>query len=289
LQRIQNIQDLSGLPNLYLRGQGLQGTRQFPESLDKLPFPAIDVLISNLSKNQEVWLPIQTRRGCPLDCSYCSTATIDGCHIRKRPPGKVVQEITRYKKAGFNLIYFVDNTFNLPPSYATTLCAEIAAADLNITWQCIVYPVEIDKVLIEEMAKAGCEEAAIGFESGSEKNLWMMHKRFKPHDVRITCKRIKEAGIRRRGFLLFGGPGETKETVAESLAFADSLQLDALKVSIGIRIYPNTELAEIALAEGVITPSDDLLFPKFYLAKGLEGWIHQTVNNWMASRPFSHR
>jgi hypothetical protein len=99
----------------------------------------------------------------------------------------------------------------------------------------------------------------------------------------------KGGGIRRRGFLLLGGPGETKESVAESLAFADSLPLNALKVSIGIRIYPNTELAKIALEEGVIRPDDDLLFPKFYLAKGLEGWIHQTVNNWMADRPFSHR
>jgi radical SAM superfamily enzyme YgiQ (UPF0313 family) len=289
LKRIQNDEDLSGLPSLYLIGQGLQGTRQFPKALDKLPFPDIEVLTSNLPKNQEVWLPIQTRRGCPLECSYCSTSTIEGCHIRKRPPEKVVQEITRYKEAGFNRVYFVDNTFNLPPSYPKTLCSKITAAGLDITWQCILYPVEIDKVLIEKMAKAGCEEAAIGFESGSERILRRMNKRFNLNDVRVTCEILKEVGIRRGGFLLLGGPGETKESVAESLAFADSLQLNALKISIGIRIYPNTELAKIALDEGVITPYDDLLFPKFYLAKGLNGWIHQTVNNWMAFRPFSHR
>jgi radical SAM superfamily enzyme YgiQ (UPF0313 family) len=289
LGRLQMGGSLSGFPCLYLPDQGLQGSRQFRKELGRLPFPDIEVLTAHLPKNQEVWLPIQTRRGCPLDCSYCSTATIEGRRIRKRPPEKVVQEIRSYNDAGFNQFFFVDNTFNLPPSYARALCAKIAAADLGITWQCILYPLEIDKALSTEMARSGCTEACVGFESGSETVLQRMNKRFKLDDVRITCERLKESGIRRAGFLLLGGPGETKETVEESLAFADSLSLDALKVSIGIRIYPNTALAKTAVDEGVISSDDDLLLPKFYLAEGLDTWIHKTVNDWMADRPFSHR
>ena len=129
----------------------------------------------------------------------------------------------------------------------------------------------------------------MGFEGGSEMVLQRMNKRFKLDDVRITCERLKESGIRRSGFLLLGGPGETRESIEESLAFADSLQLDALKISIGIRIYPNTGLAKIAVDEGVISSEDDLLLPRFYLAKGLDKWIHKTVNDWMADRSFSHR
>ena len=67
-------------------------------------------------------------------------------------------------------------------------------------------------------------------------------------------------------FCCWAPPGETKQTVEESLAFAESLHLDALKVSVGLRIYPNTALAARAVAEGIIDRNDDLLFPRFYMA-----------------------
>ncbi len=87
------------------------------------------------------------------------------------------------------------------------------------------------------------------------------------------------------GFLLLGGPGETRETVLESLMFADSLQLESMKVTTGIRIYPYTALAETARREGMTTKEDDLLTPVFYLAKGLDGWVQETVSVWLESRP----
>ena len=74
-----------------------------------------------------------------------------------------------------------------------------------------------------------------------------------------------------------GGPGETRETVEESLAFASSLRLDALRVTVGIRIYPSTTLAERAVREGLVRSGDDLLLPTFYLAPGLEPWIQERV------------
>ena len=79
------------------------------------------------------------------------------------------------------------------------------------------------------------------------------------------------------GFLLLGGPGETRESVEESLAFARSLRLDDLRITVGIRIYPGTPLAKRAVAEGMIASEDDLLRPSFYLAPGLEPWIHARV------------
>ena len=87
------------------------------------------------------------------------------------------------------------------------------------------------------------------------------------------------------GFLLVGGPGETRESVKQSLIFADSLNLEMVKVTKGIRIYPRTALAGIAVKEGFISADDDLLKLRFYLAKGLEKWLPQTVKSWMAARP----
>jgi len=87
------------------------------------------------------------------------------------------------------------------------------------------------------------------------------------------------------GFLLLGGPGETRKTVLESLTFADSLALEVVKVTIGIRIYPHTSLARTAVERGLIESDDNLLFPKFYMEKGMEGWLEQTVDAWMEDRP----
>jgi radical SAM superfamily enzyme YgiQ (UPF0313 family) len=135
------------------------------------------------------------------------------------------------------------------------------------------------------MAKSGCKEVSLGCESGSEHMLCSMNKRFKPDDVRWTCALLKDFGIRRMGFLLLGGPGETKESVEESLSFAESVDLDMLKISIGIRIYPYTRLAKIAVEEGIIPPEDSLLSPKFYIEKGLESWLRSRVQDLLAKKP----
>jgi len=112
-----------------------------------------------------------------------------------------------------------------------------------------------------------------------------MNKKFDLRTVRRTSRLLDKYGIRQTGFLLLGGPGETRSSVAESLAFADALPLDAVKPSAGIRIYPHTPLARLSVAEGVIAPDDDLLYPRFYLAEGLEGWLDETVETWMSGRP----
>ena len=90
------------------------------------------------------------------------------------------------------------------------------------------------------------------------------------------------AGIRRNGFLLLGGPGETKETVEESLAFAEALHLDGLKITVGLRIYPGTVLHSVAVAEGVVKLDDDLLWPRFYLTAGLQDWLPDRIAQYNA-------
>lgn len=127
------------------------------------------------------------------------------------------------------------------------------------------------------MAEAGCVEVSLGFESGSPAVLRAMNKRFAPEEVRAISRSLKAHGIRRLGFLLLGGPGETPQSVAESLTFAESLRLDALNVSVGIRIYPHTPLARIAVEEGLVAAGDDLLRPRFYVRPGLDAPIRESL------------
>jgi radical SAM superfamily enzyme YgiQ (UPF0313 family) len=287
LKKLREKKDLSKGPGLYLPGQTSRSDSGYIKSLTNLPLPLPDVHLSTPTalKDQEIWIPFQSRRGCPLNCSYCSTATIEGRIIRKHDPKKVVDAISRYAEVGLDHFFFVDNTFNLPTAYAKTLCEQMISSKLKITWRCILYPWKVDDELTEKMAKAGCREVSLGFESGSEKILANMNKKYLPADVRQISERLKKFGIGRMGFLLFGGPGETKETVNESLEFADSLGLEAMKITIGIRIYPNTSLQHTAIKEGLITADGNLLIPKFYMSKGLESWLRQTVKAWMETRP----
>lgn len=285
LNRLERGEDLSGTPGLYLPASGLQGKRVLERNLDKFPLPNASSFSLVASEKEELWIPLQTRRGCPMNCSYCSTATIEGRTIRKRRPDLIIEEIKSYAAAGFRLFYFVDNTFNLPESYAKEICRKIIESELAISWRCIIYPNRVDKELVGLMAKAGCREVSLGFESGCERILQKMNKRYSPDQVRQTATMFKDCGIKQMGFLLLGGPGETRGSVEESLEFADSLNLDSMKITIGIRIYPYTVLAATAVEEGLIRPEDNLLFPRFYVVSGLKDWLYETVRRWMTGRP----
>ena len=285
LDHIRRGVGFSGIPGLYLRGHGLQGERDFVENLDASPLP--DAHISSLSAldGQEIWMPVQTRRGCPMNCSYCSTATIEGRALRKRSPEYVVEEIVLHVDAGYERFYFVDNTFNIPLPYAKEICRSLIESGLKISFRCIIYPGKFDEEFIDLLARSGCREVSLGFESGCERILSTMNKKYTLNAILQTSEILKNFGIRRMGFLLLGGPGESRESVEESLVFADSLHLEALKVTIGIRIYPGTGLADTALEEGSISPEDNLLFPTFYIVRGLEDWLYKTVRIWTADRP----
>jgi radical SAM superfamily enzyme YgiQ (UPF0313 family) len=285
LKRMENGSSLSGMPGLYLRDGGLQGDRSFVGCLDTLPFPEVSLLSPYQAADPELWLPFQTRRGCFMRCSYCSTMTIEGQELRQRSPDLVVECVSQYAEAGFRRIFFVDNNFNIPKSYAQEISRKIVERGLDITWRCILHPSHVDEELIRAMAKAGCREVSLGFESGCEQILRNMNKQFSVEDIRRTARLLAKYGVRRMGFLLLGGPGETRGSAEESLAFADSLGLEAVRVTTGIRIYPHTQLARTAVEEGAIKPEDNLLFPRFYLAEGLGGWLEETLTRWKATRP----
>jgi radical SAM superfamily enzyme YgiQ (UPF0313 family) len=279
---------LSNLPGLFVRGHGLQGERRFAEDLDSLPLPDPRLFSTSAYEGEDFWVPVQTRRGCPMRCSYCSTGTIEGHTLRKRSPDQVVRWIARWVESGFRRFQFVDNTFNLPPSYALSLCSSLSEVEVPVAWRSILYPARLEKSLVKAMAKAGCKEVSLGFESGCDDILKEMNKHFLSKDVREAGRMLSDHGIHTMGFLMLGGPGETRGTVEETLAFVSALNLDALKITVGIRIYPYTKLAKRAVQDGLIAPEDDLLLPKFYMVKGLEDWLREVISqklkehrNWM--------
>jgi radical SAM superfamily enzyme YgiQ (UPF0313 family) len=272
-----------GLPGLHAAGGGAV-SGAVAADLDS--FPLWDDSLSRCAdpRDPDLWIPVQSRRGCPNDCSYCSTSRIQGRVIRARAPRLVASQIGRLAAAGQRRFYFVDNSFNIPERHALELCRLLAELQPRVGWRCILYPHLVGEELVAAMASAGCVEVSVGFESGCPRILREMNKRYTPDDVRGVCALLRKHGLRRMGFLLLGGPGETRESAEESLAFAESLGLDGLHVTAGIRIYPGTALARRAVAQGVIAGEADLLRPRFYLAPGLEPWLDERLAA-MVQRP----
>jgi len=275
LERLDEGRDPRGIPGIQVAGDPAPAT--LAAGTDFTHFPAWAEDLQGDPEDPDFWVPLQSRRGCPNDCSYCSTASIQGRDLRCRSPRQVLDTIDVLAHRGYRRFYFVDNAFNHPESLALDICRGLRGFSPRLAWRCILYPSHVGEPLVHAMAAAGCVEVALGFESGSPRILKEMNKHFTPEEVRACAALLAAYGIRRMGFLLLGGPGETRETVEESLAFARSLRLDGLKATVGLRIYPGTALARRAIAEGVISEDDDLLRPKFYLAPGLEPWIHARV------------
>jgi radical SAM superfamily enzyme YgiQ (UPF0313 family) len=285
LKRLGRNEPTADMPGLFQKGRISAVPRVYARDLDELPLPDPSWISRSLAGATNAPVPVQTRRGCPLSCSYCSTPAIEGKRMRRRSPDRVVSWLLRWVQDGFHNFYFVDNTFNLPPSYAMQLCSKIIAAGLDISWRCILFPADLQPGLIEIMAEAGCKEVSLGFESGSGSMLRRMRKPFTLEEVRRAANILRQHHIRRMGFLLLGGPGETRESVEESLAFAESLDLDALKISIGIRIYPETEIAKAAKEEGLISTDRDLLYPRFYIVPDLADWLFDAIAARLPANP----
>jgi radical SAM superfamily enzyme YgiQ (UPF0313 family) len=285
VDRIGKGAQVSDIPGICLPGQPAEG-RIFEGNLDGLPLPEPSLWIPPGADNGKLWVPVQSRRGCPLDCTFCSTSAIEGRSVRRRSPDRMVKWLAELRETGCRNFNFVDNTFNLPPTYAKDLCRQVLQAELDLNLWCIIYPKWIDTELVELMRRAGCRQISFGFESGSERMLRRLHKRFDRKEVSTVSKMFAEAGIERMGFLLLGGPGETKDSVEVSLSFADSLNLEALKITVGLRIYRQTPLARTALSEGVIRADEDLLLPRFYLTPELRDWLPERVATYKTSRPW---
>ncbi len=156
-------EDLARVPNLVVAEPSTGNRHRDHEKNRRLGFARSrrTFLFPTEFGNQKIWLPFQTRRGCSMDCSYCSTATTEGRSLRKRSPDVVIDSISRFVGAGFKNFFFVDNIFNFPPSYANELCDRLIGKNLEIQWRAILYPWSVDEGLIERMAKAGCVEVSL--------------------------------------------------------------------------------------------------------------------------------
>lgn len=287
LSRLERGEAVSSLPGVVCAGRD-----EFlpPRPVARIGTPDRRLFAVERYRREGGMANVQTKRGCPFACIYCTYPLLEGRQVRLRPVAEVIAELRALAtEHGIDYVYFVDDIFNYPPEYATELCRALSGAGLGINWSAFINPGFVTPQLIDDMAAAGCDAVEFGSDSGSPEMLANLGKSFGTAEIRSASRACRERGVDFAHYLLFGGPGETSATVTESFALMDELEPTAVIAMTGIRIFPGTPLHERAIAEGVIPAAASMLEPAFYLAPAVRDSLGELVTteamkrrNWVA-------
>jgi len=227
-----NRPDLSFIKGLAWRRNGeviVNPDRPFIADLDDLPVPLYHLLplkryLVPLIKGPYCF--IVTSRGCPAGCTFCIKHVSYGPTMRLRSPAKLIEEIQALHALGVRHVHMYADLFTVNRDQVVGLCRAILDSGLKITWTCNSRVDFVDREMLVLMAKSGCFYISWGLESGSSRILAHARKGVDPERARRSLTTAREAGIKNWGYFIIGLPGETEETIRETIAFAKSLPLD---------------------------------------------------------------
>lgn len=273
LQKHRNGEDIAMVPGLVYARENRYITnnrKQFSE-MDALARPAWDLIDLKAYLRHGGYAAVQTKRGCAFNCIYCCYPLVEGRRYRLRAPAAVVDEIEGlHRDQGVAHFYFVDSVFSFPEQHARAICAEIVRRKLRIHWSAMTSPRGIHAGLVALMKASGCIGVEVGIDSASEVMLKNLKKRFAKSDIAHTAELYSRHGIPFLFCILLGGPGETKETMRETVAFLKTIKKpNQVLFNLGMRIYPGTELEAVARKEGLLSDEAGLLRPVCYLSKAM--------------------
>ncbi len=227
-------------------------------------------------------VPLQSKRGCPFSCIYCTYGLSEGKAYRLFPPRVVAAAVGRLSALGCRDLEFVDNVFNSPYDHALEICESLAANGHRarlLTME--LNPAFLDARLLRAMERAGFVGIGVTAESAADPVLSGLQKGYSAAEVESAAAAVRQSRLPCFWLFLLGGPGETEETVAQTLGFARRIlrKGDVAFFNVGLRIYPGTELERIARQQGVLRRSaQEMLAPVFYFSPQLDlGWMLNQV------------
>lgn len=246
----------SGIKGVYTRDDFKENTPLIKaeriENLDELPFPDWEQINPNsypkaphgaVVKNFPIGI-IMTTRGCPYECAFCASPKFYDRKIRFRSPQNVVAEI-KYLVDSFGVkeIHFEDDNLTLERNHIEKICHLIIENNIKISWACPngIRADRVDRDLIKLMKKTGCYCFAYGIESANPEILLNIKKRETLETIKNAIEVADREGILCQGFFIFGLPGETKETMANSIKFARNSKLSRAQFLI-LDVLPGSEL-----------------------------------------------
>jgi len=226
-------------------------------------------------------LNLQTKRGCPFRCAYCTYPAIEGRRMRLIPPADIARTAVSLEAAGARYLFITDSSFNADSAHSLAVGRAIQKAGLTIPWGAFFTPLAPPDGYYAELAASGLKHVEFGTDALSNPVLAAYGKPFKVHQAMAAHRQAVAAGLHVAHYLLLGGPGETPETLEETLRHIEGLEKTVVFLFCGMRIYPGTPLFVQAVAEGRIDASSDLLNPVFFAADNV---TRQYILDQVASR-----
>jgi radical SAM superfamily enzyme YgiQ (UPF0313 family) len=203
--------------------------RPFFRSLDDLPMPRHDLLPVDRYRMPMIRGPysfIVTSRGCPAGCKYCIKHVTYQYSVRLRAPEKIVEEMALLSRLGVGHIHMYADLFTVNREQVMTLCELLVREGPRMSWTCNSRVDYVDEEMLALMGRAGCGFIAWGLESGNEAILKRAHKGYRLERAHEALGWARRAGIKNWGYFIIGLPGETVETIQETIAFSKALPLD---------------------------------------------------------------
>ncbi|MFX0091906.1 MAG: B12-binding domain-containing radical SAM protein [Candidatus Hodarchaeota archaeon] len=210
------------------------------QNLDSLPNPAYHLFELERYKI----ISSITSRGCPYNCTYCSATHFWRKKVRYRSIPKVIEEIKLLnQKYNFRLFRFMDSSFTIHEKRTKELCQAILDEDLQFNWSCEARPDQLSNELLETMFDAGCRLVCLGVDSASQEILNRSQRKVQSQEIWDAITRIKAKKMQVRAYVTFGFPGETIESVKQTITYLQQYQPSQILLSLATA-YPGTKLTE---------------------------------------------
>lgn len=240
--------DLGSVNGLTYRRRGevvSNPDRELIADLDALPFPArhlFDLDRYGLrAPDGQPMATILSSRGCPYNCSYCFKGIV-GRTYRQRSPENIIAELQHIiAEYGIRSFYFIDDLFTIDLRRLQAITEGLIAQRMGIRWQCLGRVDRVSAEILRKMYAAGCRRIHFGIESGNQKVLDRINKGIKLEEVRQAVRWAKAAGIQAKGYFMLGLPGDTEETMQQTIDLAVELDLDEAMFSLTTP-FPGTRL-----------------------------------------------
>lgn len=238
------------------------------------------VLVDHYRKHRGV-IGLQTKRGCPYACTYCTYSTIEGNAYKPREPESVVEDILKLKTDyHIDTIFFTDSVFNDADELYLGVVEEILRKQVSLTWSAFFRPDRNVAKHIGLLKRSGLSAVEVGTDAASDETLTGLNKPFCFDDVLHFNETCLAGDIPCIHYIMFGGPEETEHTLKQGLENISLLENSLVIAFSGIRIFPRTSLYKRALSEGIIGNDDSLLRPTFYFSPHLDmGQMNSIIEN----------
>ena len=213
---------------------------------------------------------VQTKRGCPRNCIYCTYPLIDGRQVTSAEPGEVADELEKLTRDhAVRYVFFTDSVFNLRSEDEIALAEEICRRELSLSWGAYFCPSGITPEYLTILRKSGLTHLEFGTDSLCDEVLDSYGKGFDVEGVVDISAMCVDLGLHYCHFVVFGGPGENMGTIRQTVTNSKRMKRALFFPCIGMQVYPNTRLHRMHNAEHSMT-DEEYLSPVFYLAPGLD-------------------